>query len=267
MLKISDVKNLYEKYNVSASKRFGQNFLIDQNILKNILKVANVKDKDVIEIGPGLGSLTLYLLEEVNSLVSYEIDEDMIRVLKGEINNDKFTLMEGDFLKADLSTINSKKTIVANIPYNITSDILFKIFENSQKFDRAILMVQKEVGERITSKVGTKNYGKLAVTSNYFANVNYEFTVPNSAFLPAPKVQSAIISLDFKDVNFNDSKDFIKFVKNCFAMRRKTLINNLKNIMDKEKAQSLINKLNFKESIIPQELTLEDFINLYDISL
>lgn len=264
MLKQSDILDLYKKYNVSASKRFGQNFLIDQNILRKIIQVADIKEKEVIEIGPGLGSLTLCILEECKKLTSYEIDKDMIRVLKNEIQSPRFNLNEGDFLKADLTNYINKPTIVANIPYNITSDILFKIFENNVLFDRAIIMMQKEVAERLVSSVGSKNYGKLAITASHFANIKYEFTVPENAFLPAPKVKSAIVSFEFKNVNFNDSIEFISFIKKCFSMRRKTLYNNLKQFLGEAKAKSVIHENNLKESIRPQEITYNKFVSLFN---
>ena len=266
MLKRSDIKNLYEKYNVRASKRFGQNFLIDQNILKNIVKVGEIKDKDIMEIGPGLGSLTHYLLEDAKTVTSYEIDNDMIRVLKGEINNPKFFLIEGDFLKINLK-YTGKRTFVANIPYNITSDIIFKLFENSNRINKAVIMIQKEVAERLTASVGSKNYGKLTISAQHFSNVKYHFTVSENSFIPAPKIKSAIVTFDFKDINFEESKEFLKFVKQCFSMRRKTLFNNLKNFLGPEKSREMIKKSNFKESVRPQELSYEEFINLFEFSL
>lgn len=263
MLKQSDILNLYEKYGVEASKRFGQNFLIDHNILRKIIEVADVKGKEVIEVGPGLGSLTLPLLEEAKKVTSYEIDKDMIKVLNGEIKSEKFDLIEGDFLKASFDW-SGKKTIVANIPYYITTDILFKIFENIDRFDKAVLMVQEEVADRITAKVGNSEYGKLSVTCCYFADVKKEIYVSPSCFLPAPKVSSAVISLTFKDVNYKDSVKFIEFIKNCFAQRRKTIFNNLKQILGSEKAKQILAKNNIKESVRPQELSLNDFILLFN---
>ena len=261
MYSITEIKKLFDKYEVGPSKRFGQNFLIDLNILNKIVKVFDIKDQDVIEVGPGLGSLTHMILKEAKSLTSYEIDEDMIRVIKSEINNEKFTLVEGDFLRANLEW-EGKKICVANIPYNITSDILFKLFENKDKVSKAVLMVQKEVAQRLTANIGAKDYSKLTVTANYFADVKYEFTVPANAFLPAPKVDSAIISLDFKDVETDH--DFVKFIKRCFAMRRKTLYNNLKQFVDADKAKEAILSISDNESIRPQELSLNNYIKLFN---
>ena len=266
MLKPSDVKELYDKYNVQASKRFGQNFLVDQNILRNIIRAANIESKDVVEIGPGLGSLTLYLIKDAKHVTSYEIDLDMIRVLNGEIDAPNFELVEGDFLKAELNW-EGKKTVVANIPYNITSDILFKLFENSQRIDKAVIMMQKEVAHRLTSPVGSKDYGKLTISAQHFANVKYEFTVPENAFIPAPKVKSAVVTFDFKDVDYDKSLSFLKFIKQSFAMRRKTLYNNLKNFLGAEKATEILEKSGLKEGVRPQELSYEQFVKLFDLSL
>ncbi|MCK5866927.1 MAG: ribosomal RNA small subunit methyltransferase A [Mycoplasmataceae bacterium] len=263
MLTLDDIQKLYSKYGVQASKRFGQNFLVDQKVLKNIIDVSDAKGNDVIEIGPGLGSLSLYLLEVVNSLKAYELDRNMIRVLKGEIKDSKFELIEGDFLKVFTSP-KQVSNVIANIPYNITSDILFKLFENSHNIKRATLMVQKEVGMRLTAHVGTSNYGKLTVTAQHFAKVNYEFTVPSKAFYPAPKVDSAIITIDFNQVDFESSKDFLMFVKKCFVMRRKTLYNNLKQFLEPEFAREVIAHVSDNESIRPQNIDYKSFLKMFN---
>ena len=263
MLTLDEIQKLYSKYGVQASKRFGQNFLIDQKVLKNIIEVSDANKSDVIEIGPGLGSLSLYLLEVVNSLKSYELDRDMIKVLRGEIKDPKFELIEGDFLKV-FTEPKRKSNVIANIPYNITSDILFKLFENSKNIKRATLMVQKEVGMRLTAHVGTSNYGKLTVTAQHFANVNYEFTVPSKSFYPSPKVDSAIITLDFNHTNFEESKEFLLFVKRCFAMRRKTLYNNLKQFIEPEFAREVIGLISNNESIRPQNINYKSFVKMFN---
>ncbi len=258
MLTLKDIKALQSKYELHAKKRFGQNFLIDTNVLTNIAKVANIKDKDVIEIGPGLGSLTTVLLNEAKSLTAFEIDNDMIRVLEGEINNPKFSLIKGDFLKHDLEW-EGKRTLVANLPYYITSDILFRLFNNIDKFDRAIVMIQDEVADRLTAPVGSKQYGKLTISANHFTNIKKEFVVKPSSFSPAPKVNSAIISLEFKKESNIDSKSFLEFIKHSFRQRRKTLFNNWKEIMDKDKASQLIQELGLAPDIRPQNLTLDNY--------
>ena len=263
MLTQTDIKNLYDKYNVSASKRFGQNFLIDHNILNKIISSADVKNKDVVEIGPGLGSLTIPLLKEVASLISYEIDNDMIRVLKNEINDDKFTLVENDFLKEEFNW-EGKKIMVANIPYNITSDILFTLFKNNNKFESATLMMQKEVAERLIAPVGSKQYGKLTITTSLFADITKVTKVPPGSFIPAPKVESMVVKLAFKETDYKNKLELMEFIKKCFAQRRKTLFNNLKEITGPEKARKIIQDFNFKDSIRPQELNPQQFIDIFN---
>ena len=263
MITQNDVLNLYEKYDVSASKRFGQNFLVDHNILNKIISAAQVENKDIIEIGPGLGSLTIPLLEKSKSVTSYEIDEDMIKVLEGEIKSDNFNLVKGDFLKADF-VWEGRRTMVANIPYNITSDILFTLFKNTHKFDSAILMMQKEVGERLLAPIGSKNYGKLTISTQLFADVSKVTLVSPQCFIPAPKVTSIVVKLNFKEIDYSSSTEFLEFVKKCFTQRRKTFFNNLKLITGPERAKEIIQNMNFKESIRPQEISPEDFRKIFD---
>ena len=263
MLKPLNINLLYKKYNIKHSKKFGQNFLVDQNVLEKIVNLINIKNQDVVEIGAGLGFLTLKLLEKVKTLISYEIDQNMIKVLKNEINNDKFTLVEGDFLKQEFKFKN-KKILFGNIPYNITSDILFKLFKNSNKFSSAIIMVQKEVAKRLTSKVGSKNYGKLAISAKHFCVIKKEFKVSSKSFFPIPKVDSTLISLKFNNNDYESSKKFLEFIKNCFAMRRKTLFNNLKKFLNKEKAEEILLKNNFKQSIRPQELSYQNYFKMFN---
>lgn len=264
MLTPKQVNDLFDKYNVAPSKRYGQNFLIDGNIISKIIEASEIENKDVVEIGPGLGSLTRSLLPKVKSLVSYEIDEDMIRVLKEEITEPQFTLVEGDFLLAPLQW-EGKKILVANIPYNITSDILFKLFENSEKFERAIIMIQKEVGERLLAKANDSEHSKLTVTANHFGKTSKVTLVKASCFIPAPKVDSMVVRIDFNSNLWNDSKSFVHFIKICFAQRRKTLFNNLKNEYGKDKAAELISKLGITLNARPQEIDYDTFYNLFKL--
>ena len=263
MLTPKQVTDLFNKYNVGPSKRFGQNFLIDSNIISKIIQSSEIENKDVVEIGPGLGSLTHSLLPVAKSVTSYEIDEDMMRVLEGEITEPKFKLEKGDFLEANLNW-EGKKVLVANIPYNITSDILFKLFENSSKFERAIIMIQKEVGDRLLAQPNDSEYSKLTVTANHFGKVSKVTLVKSSCFIPAPKVDSMVVRIDFNDNDYSKSDKFMKFVKICFAQRRKTIFNNLKNEYGRDKVIEILSKNNIKESSRPQELSYEQFIALFN---
>ena len=264
MLDIKAIKDLYKKYNVSASKSFGQNFLISQSIVNKIIEASNISNKDVIEIGPGLGSLTLELLLHVKTLTAYELDKDMIKVLYGEIDNPKFTLLEGDFTKSTFDW-DGKKIAIGNIPYNITTNILFHIFNNYEKFSSITLMVQDEYAKRISAKVSTSDYGKLSLTTQLFTDsIEYITKVEPTNFIPQPKVNSAVIKLSITTRKVD--KDLIIFIKNIFAMRRKTLVNNLKRMNYKmESIKEVFSKLNFKPTIRPQELTLNNVKKLFQI--
>ncbi|MGL5733040.1 MAG: 16S rRNA (adenine(1518)-N(6)/adenine(1519)-N(6))-dimethyltransferase RsmA [Metamycoplasmataceae bacterium] len=250
-----------------AMKRFGQNFLQDEQVLKRIVSSIDIKNKDIIEIGPGKGALSRLILLEANKLVAFEIDYNLSDFLKSEIKNEKFLLINEDFLKVDLSNYKGY-SIIANIPYNITTPILFKIFENRLNFDDVVLMVQKEVAERICANPGTTNYGKLSVTANNFANVKKLFDISPKAFYPEPKVTSSIIHLKMnKEISNIDDEKFLEFIKNCFAMRRKTLINNLKN--HKNYNENLIKKFltdnNLNIDIRPQILNLNQYKELFKL--
>ncbi len=260
MLTLNKIRELQNKYNLNthAKKRFGQNFLIDKNVLNNIIKIADIKDKEVVEIGPGMGSLTVFLLPEVKMLTAYEIDKDMNKILSGEITDDKFTLINGDFLKQSFEW-EGKKTLVANLPYYITSEILFRLFENIDKFDKAVIMLQEEVADRLCAPIGSKQYGKLTISTNYYATVKKEFVVKPFSFYPSPRVNSAIVTLVFNKQQSLDNKAFLEFIKKSFTQRRKTLFNNWKLFIGPEKAKELILELNLKDSVRPQELSNKQF--------
>ncbi|MGL4252114.1 MAG: 16S rRNA (adenine(1518)-N(6)/adenine(1519)-N(6))-dimethyltransferase RsmA [Metamycoplasmataceae bacterium] len=250
-----------------ALKRFGQNFLQDTTILSKIVTSIDIENKNIIEIGPGKGALSKLILTKANKLVAFEIDHNLSNFLESEIQDEKFILINKDFLKVDLSSYK-EYSIIANIPYNITTPILFKIFENSSNFDDVILMVQKEVAERICAKPGSTNYGKLSVTSANFANVKKLFDIDPKAFYPEPKVTSSIIHLKMIKNELNtDNEKFLEFIKKCFGMRRKTLINNLKTHENYNenlvKKFLLNNNLNF--DIRPQILNFNQYKELFKL--
>jgi len=243
-------------------KRFGQNYLTDRNtILKIVNKFNPQKDDSIIEIGPGRGALTSELASVNNNLTAIEIDNRVIETLSTQFSNVNF--INQDFLKMDFSQFDSSKIIrvIGNIPYNITSPILFSLIENRSRFSDAMLMVQYEVAKRMVSQPNTKDYGILGVILNYFASVNLEFKISPNVFKPKPKVDSAIISLKFNkeiDNNLND-RFFINVVKAAFGNRRKTLKNSLNN--------SGFNELNFSKfntdlSRRAEDLPISDFIEL-----
>ncbi|QSF13667.1 16S rRNA (adenine(1518)-N(6)/adenine(1519)-N(6))-dimethyltransferase RsmA [Mycoplasma sp. Mirounga ES2805-ORL] len=254
---------MFQKNNkIQAKKRFGQNFLIDNNYIEKIINVIHPKNENIIEIGPGMGAISREINKSAKSLIGYEIDKDMIDYL---INNKIFNsdnLINEDFLKSDLKKYHDY-VIVGNIPYNLTSDIILKILDYRFNFKKAVLMVQKEVADRIVSQINSKDYSKLSVTCQYVANVKKEFIVPNGAFNPAPKVDSAIISLEFKHDKNDNYPQLKNFFKLCFLARRKKLIYSLKTKYSLEKIKTSFSRMNLSENTRIQELSVEDIVLLF----
>jgi len=248
---------------IKPLRRFGQNYLIDKNIINKIVnEIAPQHDDKIIEIGPGTGSLTEELLKKVNNITAVEIDNRASEILSSKFQS--LNLINDDFLDIDLQKLynaKSKLRIVGNIPYNITSPILFKLINNNEFVSDAVLMVQFEVAKRITGKIGTKDYGILAVLIKYFCDARLCFKISPNVFHPRPKVYSAIIHLFFKSGVLTGGKKelFIKIVKTSFGKRRKTLKNSLSN--------GIFEKLNFSNSGInlslrAEQLSIDDFVNL-----
>lgn len=243
-------------------KKFGQNFLIDKNIVRKIINEINPGGNDIIvEIGPGTGAITQELIGECKSLVCVEVDKTAVEILRQKFPD--LIIIEKDFLKLDLNTISreDKFKIIGNIPYNITSPILFKLIENKSRISEAVLMIQLEVAKRLTARPGTKDYGILSVILNYLANVKFSFKVSPNVFYPKPKVHSAVLKLEFNKSTPIDIEDyqFISVVKASFGKRRKTLKNSLSNsIFDSYIFES--DSIDFTKRA--EELSVEDFIQL-----
>jgi len=243
-------------------KRFGQNYLIDRNtILKIVNKFHPQKEDSIIEIGPGRGALTSEISSINDNLIAIEIDNRVIKSLSTQFPNVNF--INQDFLKMDFAQFDNstKIRVIGNIPYNITSPILFSLIKNRTRFSDALLMVQYEVAKRMVSKPNTKDYGILGVILNYFATVNLEFKISPNVFKPKPKVDSAIVALRFDKEYDNDLEDrfFINVVKAAFGNRRKTLKNSLKNSSFNGLDFSLLNTDLSKRA---EDLSVLDFIKL-----
>jgi 16S rRNA (adenine1518-N6/adenine1519-N6)-dimethyltransferase len=250
-------------------KRFGQNYLLDQNILNKIVREIDPKPEDqIVEIGPGQGALTAKLFEKVTSLTAVEIDKRVADDL-----SEKFPglgLIVDDFLNLNLSQLvglnrDKRLRIVGNIPYNLTSSILFQLIKYNDTVQDSVLMVQHEVAKRMSSSKGTKDYGILSVILKYFAEVKYCFKVSPNVFYPKPKVDSAVIHIQFKGLKISDKEkqSFINIVKASFGNRRKTLKNSLSN--------SIFKELNFADSGIDlslraEQLDLDDFLRLAEFA-
>jgi 16S rRNA (adenine1518-N6/adenine1519-N6)-dimethyltransferase len=241
-------------------KFLGQNFLKDKNIQKKIVALIDqFSAKHIVEIGPGLGALTDHLRKREEKLTLIEYDKDIVNRWQNEENLEA-KLIHSDILKVDLSKLGSKLKLIGNIPYNITSPILFHLIDYRSVIDGAVLMMQKEVAERLSAKRNTKAYGILTVFSEFFGFVRYEFTVPNTVFYPKPKVDSAVISFSFRTSRESDCLDlqlFKKIVKTSFNKRRKMLRASLKMILSMEGFSSSIDLTRR-----PESLSVDEFIVL-----
>ena len=249
-----------------AKKKFGQNFLIDANIVDRIAQGACDERYLTIEIGPGLGALTEMLLKYSRSVDAYEIDQDMYELLNEYLKDDRLRVFLGDFLDADLSIYTDKVNVCANLPYYVTTPILFKLFESDLDFNKITVMVQKEVADRLNAKAGSEDYSALSIEVQYLFAVKNEMNVSRKVFYPSPNVDSAVISFTpIRERDRDFEKSFFELVKNCFRMRRKTLHNNLKDLFDEEKIRDIYERTGFDEKIRAQQLSLDDFLKLYDV--
>ena len=281
--------NLYDKtikmmrkYNVVANKSFGQNFLIDENIVESIVEKANISKEDfVIEIGPGLGTLTEYLLRNAGKVLAVELDKKMVNIITdrflGEISNGKLEILCDDILKVNLEKIieeelktgYKKVKVVANLPYYITTPIIMKLLEEKLQIESITVMIQKEVANRLSEIPGGKETGAITYTVYYYADTKILLEVPKEGFIPEPEVTSAVIQFNILKaprVNVKNEEDFFKLIKQSFLMKRKTLVNALTGYKNKEK-QDIINilqELDINERVRAEQLTLEQFVKIYE---
>ncbi|MEG0364222.1 MAG: 16S rRNA (adenine(1518)-N(6)/adenine(1519)-N(6))-dimethyltransferase RsmA [Erysipelotrichales bacterium] len=267
---------ILDKYDLLAKKSFGQNFLIDNNIVRNIVKEAQVdKDTCVIEIGPGIGGLTYELAKHAKKVVAIEIDNRMKPVLEDTLSEyDNVDIVFDDFLKIDLVSLvnehfdkDDQIVVVANLPYYITTAILIKLFEHQSQINliRISAMMQREVGLRLSAKKDTKDYNSLTILTQYYSKPKLAIKVPKSVFIPAPKVDSVVVSFELikdqeKPVN---EKLFFTLLRLLFKQRRKTILNNLNEYYhDKEKTTKVLNALELDTKLRAENLTLDDIIEM-----
>lgn len=272
-----ETKYLMNKYNITANKSYGQNFLIDENVVSGIVEKAEVSKKDlVIEIGPGLGTLTSFLLDSAGKVVCIELDTNMLKILNDRFKlYSNFELINDDVLKVNLQELISKNSefenvkVVANLPYYITTPIIMKLLEEKLNLTSITVMVQKEVAERLTEKPGGKNTGSITYSINYYTEPTTVLEVPKESFIPSPKVDSSVIKLDVlkePKIKISDEATFFKVVKCAFLQKRKTLINSLSNsgILNKENLENILNELGLDLRVRAEQLTLEQFGKLSD---
>ncbi len=273
-----DIKNystqeLVKKYNFKFSKSLGQNFLTDESVLTDIVEGAEVNNEDlVIEIGPGVGSLTAKLLCKAKRVVSIELDNDLIPILETELGQEpNFTLIHNDALKVDFNEIIGEEKsvkLVANLPYYVTTPIIARLLKEDYKFKSLTIMIQKEVAERIDAEPNCKEYGALSLMVQYYCNTKIIRRVAPSCFIPRPKVDSIVIRLDKLTqprVNVKDEKLMFDIIRNSFNMRRKTLWNGVKFLgLPKESLESAFEKAGIDPKRRGETLTLEEFARLSD---
>ena len=269
-----------QKYGFVFQKRFGQNFLIDTHVLERIIEASEItKDDFVLEIGPGIGTMTQYLAEAAREVTAVEIDDALIPILKDTLKEwDNVTVLHGDILKTDIRKIADEKNqgrpikVVANLPYYITTPIIMGLFESHVPVDSITVMVQKEVADRMQTGPGSKDYGALSLAVQYYAEPKIVANVPPNCFMPRPKVGSAVIRLTRHQnppVQAKDEKLMFRLIRASFNQRRKTLANGLKNSgelnLSKEVITAAIEKLGKGSSVRGEALDLEEFARLTNI--
>ena len=268
------------KYQFTFQKKFGQNFLIDTHVLDKIIRAADItKDDFVLEIGPGIGTMTQYLAEAAGEVCAVEIDKNLIPILQDTLKDyDNVTVINNDILKVDIRKMADEKNqgrpikVVANLPYYITTPIIMGLFENHVPVESITVMVQKEVADRMQVGPGTKDYGALSLAVQYYAEPYIVANVPPNCFTPRPKVGSAVIRLTRHSqppVQVNNEKLMFQIIRASFNQRRKTLANSLKNYeglsFDKEEIEQAIAACGFQPAIRGEALSLEEFAILSNV--
>lgn len=270
-------KEIINKYGFAFQKKFGQNFLIDSNILENIVSAAGItKDDFVLEIGPGIGTMTQYLCEAAKQVVAVEIDKMLIPILKDTLSEyDNVEVINEDVLKVDIKSLAEEKNdgkpikVVANLPYYITTPIIMGLFESKVPIDSITIMVQKEVADRMQTGPGSKDYGALSLAVQYYADAKVVLNVSANCFMPRPNVDSAVIKLTRHTqqvVSVADEGLMFRIIRASFNQRRKTLVNGLKNSSEldftKEQIADAIKAIGKDKNIRGEKLTLEEFAML-----
>ena len=274
---------ILQKYGFSFQKKFGQNFLIDTHVLDKIIRAANItKDDMVLEIGPGIGTMTQYLCESARKVVAVEIDKNLIPILENDTlkEYDNVRVINEDILKLDINKLVEEENdgkpikVVANLPYYITTPIIMGLFESHVPIESITIMVQKEVADRMQVGPGTKDYGALSLAVQYYAEPEIVTFVPANCFMPRPNVGSAVIRLtryDNPPVDVKDEKFMFALIRASFNQRRKTLVNGLTNASNlkvtKEQILGALEEMNLSATIRGEALTLEQFATLANLLL
>ncbi|WP_102336477.1 16S rRNA (adenine(1518)-N(6)/adenine(1519)-N(6))-dimethyltransferase RsmA [Salimicrobium jeotgali] len=274
-------KDILTKAGFSFKKSLGQNFLVDVNILKNMLRHAGIGENTAaIEIGPGIGALTEQLALHAGSVTAFEIDQRLVPILEEELSSfDNATIINEDILKADIAKVvhelsrdHEEVRVVANLPYYITTPILMRLLMDRLPFRSITVMIQKEVAERMAASPGTKSYGSLSIAVQYYTEASIPMTVPKSVFMPQPNVDSAVLHLEKRaepPVDVQDEDFFFEIVRASFKQRRKTLINNLgsffKGSLDKNEIRERMESSGIDPGRRGESLSMEEFARLADV--
>ena len=276
-----ETKNILKTYGIHANKSLGQNFLIDESVVSTIVDKAEIKEKDlVIEIGPGLGTLTKELLKKAGKVVCIELDKKMIEILNSRFKLHKnFEVQNEDVLKVDLEKLIEHQKekygltsakVVANLPYYITTPIIMKLLEDRLDLESITVMIQKEVADRLVATPGEEHAGAITHTIAYYTEVEKILEVHHSAFIPAPEVDSSVICLkilEYPRVNVKDEKIFFKVIKQAFMQKRKTLLNTLTNgniLNSKKEVEEMLKTLGIEPNIRAEKLSIQDFAKISD---
>lgn len=281
---LEETRFIMKKYNIRANKSLGQNFLISQSVVETIVESSEIEREDlVIEIGPGLGTLTKYLLEKAGKVICIELDKKMVRILEDRFKlYNNFELLYQDVLKVDLKNLIKKEKeknnfknvkIVANLPYYITTPIIMKLLEEKLDLESITVMIQKEVADRLIATPGDKETGSITYSVYYYATSQAILEVPNDSFIPEPEVTSKVIKLNIRKnppVKVKSKEVMFRIIKSAFMQRRKTLLNalvNTKVFLNKEEGIRILKEIGLAEDIRAEKLTIEDFAKITNIIL
>lgn len=275
---LKETKFIMNKYHITANKNLGQNFLIDDETVAGIVEAASVSKEDlIIEIGPGLGTLTKELLERAGKVICIELDKRMIEILEDRFSMyDNFKVINEDVLKVNLKDIIQKEKIkntkiVANLPYYITTPIIMKLLEDKLDIETITVMIQKEVADRLVTEPGTGDTGAITYAIHYYTNPKRILEVPNTSFIPSPKVNSTVVKLNIlktPSIEVKNEKQLFDIIKTAFMQKRKTLVNAIANsdkYGSKEQVEKTLQKLEIDLKIRPEKMSLEQFAKLSNL--
>lgn len=265
----SEIISYLKKEKFVPSKKMGQNFLISDEYQKKIVDVLKIKEKDnILEIGPGFGSITRWILEYKNiNLKIVELDKRLHEMLKNKHKN--IEVINDDILKFDLFKYykledKQQNKVVSNLPYSVSSKAIIKLVK-SNLFETCVFMIQKEMADRITAKVGSKKYNNFTILLNILCSIKKEFDVPNTVFIPQPEVTSTVISItNNKDFDFSKTEKLERFLKICFSQKRKKIFNNLKHYYPSDKIELILKKCNVSKDIRPEQIPIEKFLEMFE---